>query len=98
MGGIKMLSPVAAARGSRQAASTAPNQRAERSLHARLVGCRRADNDRRPLLQTVRAVAAQSYRDIDIIRYHHAPSPHVSGDGCEKSKMAASPNVPTSAP
>jgi len=69
MGGIKMLSQSPPLEDLVKPLQLRQTKRGRKIAHARLVGCRRADNDRRPLLQTVRAVAAQSYRDIDIIRY-----------------------------
>ena len=47
-------------------------ERGREIAHARLIGCRRADDDRDALFKTVRAMAPQRHRDIDVIGHHHA--------------------------
>ena len=40
--------------------------------HGRLIGRRRADDDGGAFFQTVRTVAPQGHRDVDVIGDHHA--------------------------
>ena len=72
-------------------------QRRRDLAHPRLIGRGGADDDRSALLEPMRAVAAQGDRYVDVVGDDHSAFAVVDGDGCEKSKIDTSPNVPTGA-